>query len=75
MPMYELDGKRPTFEDEDDCWIAPNATLIGDVRIGKGASIWWNAVLRGDNEPITIGEGTDLTKIKGNGGSLTVNFE
>ena len=60
MPLYELDGKRPTFEDENDCWIAPNATLIGDVRIGKGASIWWGVTIRADNEPITIGEGAQV---------------
>jgi carbonic anhydrase/acetyltransferase-like protein (isoleucine patch superfamily) len=60
MPLYELNGKRPTFEDENDCWIAPNATLIGDVRIGKGASIWWGVTIRADNEPITIGAGAQV---------------
>ena len=56
MPLYELDGIRPTFEDENDCWIAPNAVLIGNIHICKGASVWWGCTLRGDNEPITIGE-------------------
>lgn len=60
MPLYELNGKRPTFEDENDCWIAPTAVLIGDVRIGKGASIWWGVTIRADNEPITIGEGAQV---------------
>lgn len=40
---------------DDTAWVAANATLVGDVRIGEGVSIWYGAVLRGDNEPITIG--------------------
>jgi carbonic anhydrase/acetyltransferase-like protein (isoleucine patch superfamily) len=44
----------------DDYWIAPNATVIGKVKLEKDASIWWNAVLRGDNELITIGEGSNV---------------
>ena len=43
--------------DGDDFWIAPTAAVIGKVKLAKKASIWWHAVLRGDNEPITIGEG------------------
>ncbi|MCR4514107.1 gamma carbonic anhydrase family protein [Aeromicrobium sp. 50.2.37] len=39
----------------DDAWVAPSATLVGDVTLGEGASIWYGAVLRGDNEPIVIG--------------------
>ena len=39
----------------DSAWVAPNATLAGAVTIGEGASIWYGAVLRADNEPITIG--------------------
>ena len=46
--------------DGDDVWIAPTAAVIGKVKLGKKASIWWHAVLRGDNEPITIGEGTNI---------------
>ena len=44
----------------DDYWIAPNATVIGNVKLEKDASIWWNAVIRGDNELITIGEGSNV---------------
>ena len=44
----------------DDYWIAPSASVIGRVRLEKDASIWWNAVLRGDNELITIGEGSNI---------------
>ncbi len=46
--------------DGDDVWIAPTAVVIGKVKLGKKASVWWHAVLRGDNDPITIGEGTNI---------------
>jgi carbonic anhydrase/acetyltransferase-like protein (isoleucine patch superfamily) len=39
----------------DGAWVAPTATLVGSVVIGEGASVWYGVVLRGDNEPITIG--------------------
>jgi carbonic anhydrase/acetyltransferase-like protein (isoleucine patch superfamily) len=39
----------------DTAWVAPNATLAGSVSLGEGASVWYGAVLRADNEPITIG--------------------
>lgn len=41
-------------------YIAPNATVTGDVRLGKDVSIWYGAVLRGDSGTITIGEGTNI---------------
>ena len=44
----------------DDYWIAPNANVIGEVTLAKDASIWFNAVLRADNEPIYIGEGSNV---------------
>ncbi len=51
---FSLDGTE--VETEDDCyWIAPTAVLIGKVRLEHDASVWWNAVLRGDNEPIRVG--------------------
>ena len=40
---------------DPESWIAPNAIAIGDVILKKGASVWWSSVIRGDNEPITIG--------------------
>jgi carbonic anhydrase/acetyltransferase-like protein (isoleucine patch superfamily) len=54
-----------------DCFIAPNATIIGDVTIGAGASVWFGCVLRGDEEAIRIGPGTniqDLTLVHTSGG-------
>jgi len=58
MPIYRLGDKVPQFA--DGVWIAPNATVIGDVRLGANVSVWWNAVLRGDNDPITVGANTNI---------------
>ena len=55
MPIYSLHGKEPWLPPENRYWIAPNATLVGDVRLLEDASVWFGAVLRGDNERITIG--------------------
>ncbi len=46
--------------DGDAYWIAPNAAVIGDVTMKKNASVWWNCVVRGDNEPIVIGENSQV---------------
>jgi carbonic anhydrase/acetyltransferase-like protein (isoleucine patch superfamily) len=49
------------IETEGDAyWIAPSAVVIGRVRLMRDASVWWNAVLRGDNELITVGEGSNI---------------
>lgn len=56
---YSLNEHR-TNAAEPDCWIAPSADLIGRVNIGKDSSVWWQAVLRADNEPITIGTRTNI---------------
>ena len=56
MPIYAIGAKRPQVA--ESVWIAPNAIVIGDVRLAGNVSIWWNAVLRGDNDPISIGENT-----------------
>jgi carbonic anhydrase/acetyltransferase-like protein (isoleucine patch superfamily) len=53
VPIYTLDGVTP--EIAEDCFIAPDAVLIGKVRVFAGASVWFGAVLRGDNEWITVG--------------------
>jgi carbonic anhydrase/acetyltransferase-like protein (isoleucine patch superfamily) len=58
MPEYEFDGKRPTVHPE--AYVAPTAILIGDVRVGAGASIWFGAVLRGDDSHIEVGEGSNV---------------
>jgi carbonic anhydrase/acetyltransferase-like protein (isoleucine patch superfamily) len=56
--IYELDGIRPELG--EGVWIAPGAQVIGHVVLGAGAGIWFGAVLRGDNEPIVVGEGTNI---------------
>lgn len=58
MPIYRLGDKVPQLA--PSAWIAPNATVIGDVHLAENVSIWWNAVLRGDNDPITIGANTNI---------------
>jgi carbonic anhydrase/acetyltransferase-like protein (isoleucine patch superfamily) len=58
--IYELDGHRPEFPEEGRYWVAPNATLIGKVRLKTDSSVWFNAVLRGDNEWIELGERSQI---------------
>ncbi|MEO9339029.1 gamma carbonic anhydrase family protein [Mesorhizobium sp. SB112] len=60
MPLYELDGKSPEFADEPTNWIAPDATIIGNVNIGRNVGVWFGSVIRGDNENITIGDDTNV---------------
>ena len=60
MPVYALEGHAPELPPEGDYWIAPNAVVIGKVRLKKNASIWWGCVIRGDNEWITIGENSNI---------------
>lgn len=60
MPLYELDDKIPTHPENDEFWVAPDAHVIGDIRIGKDVGIWFGAVLRGDNEAIILGDGTNV---------------
>ena len=56
MPIYELDGQAPEFPGDGQYWVADTATLIGRVRLKREASVWYGAVLRGDNEWIELGE-------------------
>ena len=60
MPAYSLGDARPDLPGEGQYWIAPNAALIGRVTLKPGASVWFGAVLRGDNEPIVIGEDSNV---------------
>src|SRR5437868_8511377 len=55
---FELAGRRPRVH--PDAYIAPTAVLIGDVHIAAGASVWFGAVLRADEAPITVGEGANI---------------
>lgn len=58
MSLYALDGVSPSLA--DDCWVAPTADVIGNVIVGAQASVWFGVVARGDNEPITIGDGANV---------------
>ena len=58
MPLFEFEGKRPTVHPE--AFIAPTATLIGDVTVEKGASVWYGAVLRADICTIIVREGANV---------------
>lgn len=56
--IWELDGIRP--EIAADAWVAPDAQLMGRVVLEAESSVWWGAVLRGDNEEIRIGRGSNV---------------
>ena len=60
MSVYNLGNVTPDLPGEDEYWIAPSASVIGRVILKKNASIWWGAILRGDNDPIIIGENSNV---------------
>lgn len=60
MPLYELEGKAPRLTDADSSWIAPDASVIGDVELGRNVGVWFGVVIRGDNDPIVIGDDTNV---------------
>lgn len=60
MPLYSLDGTAPDTPPEGQWWLAPDAHVIGRVRLAKDVGIWFGSVLRGDNEWIEIGEATNI---------------
>jgi carbonic anhydrase/acetyltransferase-like protein (isoleucine patch superfamily) len=60
MTVYSLADKKPQLPATGEYWIAPNAVLVGDVTLKPGASVWFGAVVRGDNDPIVIGENTNI---------------
>ena len=58
MTLYDLDGIAPQIA--EDTWIAPDANLIGRVVVEPGASVWFGCTLRGDNEEIRVGPGSNI---------------
>jgi carbonic anhydrase/acetyltransferase-like protein (isoleucine patch superfamily) len=60
MAIFELDGQGPELPDDGNFFIAETAAVIGKVRLKNAASVWFGAVLRGDNEWIEIGEGSNV---------------
>ena len=57
--FYELDGITPEILDPS-VWVAPSAAVIGNVSLAAHSSVWFNVTMRGDNDPITIGERTNI---------------
>ncbi len=60
MGLFKLDAVGVRTPGEGRYWVAPNATVLGNVHIGDDASIWFNVVIRGDNDPIEIGAGSNV---------------
>ena len=60
MAIYELDGQKPELPADGRYWVAETATVIGRVRLGTDASVWFGSVLRGDNEWIELGERSQI---------------
>jgi carbonic anhydrase/acetyltransferase-like protein (isoleucine patch superfamily) len=58
MPIYRLGETHPSVD--PTTWVAPSADLIGDVRLGPRASVWFGAIIRADNTPIILGEETNF---------------
>ena len=58
--IYALNGIAPHFDDESSCWVAPSASVIGDVAIGANVGIWFSAAIRGDTEQISVGANSNI---------------
>jgi carbonic anhydrase/acetyltransferase-like protein (isoleucine patch superfamily) len=58
MPLFSFEGFAPSVD--SDAWIAPTATLVGDVTVEAGASVWYGAVLRADFGPIVVRQGANI---------------
>ena len=58
--IYKLNKNKPQFPEDGDFWVAPDANVIGKIRLNTGASVWFGATLRGDNEGIDIGAGSNV---------------
>ena len=60
MSVYNLGDVAPELPGPDEYWIAPNAAVMGRVILKKNASVWFGATIRGDNDPIIIGENSNV---------------
>ena len=58
--VYDLGDRRVQLPQGGEYWIAPTATVLGNVILKRNASVWFGAVLRGDNDPIVVGENTNI---------------
>lgn len=60
MTIYALGTMQPQFPADGDYWVAPDANLIGNIIVHSASSVWFGATLRGDNEQITLGAGSNI---------------
>ncbi len=60
MALFTLDGRKVVTPSSGNFWVAPNATVVGNIVLEEDSSVWFNAVLRGDNETITVGRGSNV---------------
>ena len=60
MPIFKLNDKEPILPDDERYWVAPDANIIGDVKMKVNSSVWFSATLRGDCEEILIGENSNV---------------
>ena len=60
MTLYAIDGMQPVLPKDNSFWIADDANVIGNVILQEGVSIWFGATIRGDNEVINIGTGSNV---------------
>jgi carbonic anhydrase/acetyltransferase-like protein (isoleucine patch superfamily) len=60
MAIYSLDGVSPDLPREGDYWVAPTASVIGRVRVGRDVGIWFGAVVRGDGEAVVLGRDSNF---------------
>ncbi|SDR18798.1 gamma carbonic anhydrase family protein [Brevundimonas sp. 374] len=60
MTIYALGDSKPQLPPQGEYWVAPGASVIGNVILHSNASVWFGAVLRGDNDPITVGPDSNI---------------
>ena len=60
MAIYALGDVAPVLPESDNYWVAPDAQVMGNIVLTENASVWFNAVLRGDNDPIVVGENSNV---------------
>ena len=60
MTIYALGDSKPQLPPQGEYWVAPSASAIGNVILHSNASVWFGAVLRGDNDPITVGPDSNI---------------
>ena len=60
MTLYSLDGTSPSVPRVGEFWVAPDANVVGNVTLEQGASVWFGSTLRGDNERIIVGAGSNI---------------